>query len=150
MGTRGVFGFRKGGVDKICYNHWDSYLSVLGKDMVRFIKRNPISVLNDMFDKIILTTDENKFLEKKKKFSNNKNIIMYEKGLIWMLDGSEFTKDGLCCEWGYIINLDTNMLDVYKGRFPEGNYYKYKLIKEIPLAELDESHMDKLIVELGV
>ena len=149
MGTRGVFGFRKGGIDKIAYNHYDSYLTGLGKDIVKFIKRNPIPILNDMFDKIILINDDIKFSEEKKKFADDKNVIMYEKGLIYMLDGSEFTEDGLCCEWGYIMNLDTNMLEIHKGRFPEGRGYRYKLIKEIPLNEVNESHIDDLIIEVG-
>ena len=30
MSTRGIYGFRKNGEDKLTYNHYDSYFSYLG------------------------------------------------------------------------------------------------------------------------
>ena len=38
MGTRGVIIFRKDGIEKGVYNHWDSYPSGLGEDVVNMIK----------------------------------------------------------------------------------------------------------------
>lgn len=148
MGTRGIFGFRKDGIDKIAYNHCDSYLTELGRDMIRFIKRNPIQEINKIFDKIILLNDNEEIPEEQIEHLAYKNITAYEKGLTYMIDGSEFFEDGLCCEWGYIINLDTNTLDVYKGRVPERAFYTYKLIDKIPLDDIEENDIDKLIIEL--
>lgn len=37
MGTRGLLGFIINGVRRGSYNHWDSYPSGLGLDVVRFI-----------------------------------------------------------------------------------------------------------------
>ena len=34
MGTRGLYGFRKNGIDKLTYNHLDSYPDWLGKKVV--------------------------------------------------------------------------------------------------------------------
>ena len=34
MGTRGAFGFLVDGETKVTYNHWDSYPSGLGQDLV--------------------------------------------------------------------------------------------------------------------
>ena len=34
MGTRGAIGFRLDGVDKVAYNHFDSYPSGLGADVL--------------------------------------------------------------------------------------------------------------------
>lgn len=39
MSTRGAFGFRIDGVDKITYNHCDSYPSGLGADVVKWVRR---------------------------------------------------------------------------------------------------------------
>lgn len=32
-----------------------------------------------------------------------------------MIDSSHFLLDSLYCEWGYILNLDTKMLEVWRG-----------------------------------
>jgi hypothetical protein len=61
----------------------------------------------------------------------------------------DFIKDSLMCEWAYIVNLDTNKLEVYKGfqdkphekgRYAstahrEG-YYPCALVAEFPLGRL--------------
>ncbi len=65
--------------------------------------------------------------------------------LRYMIDGIEFIKDSLFCEWAYIINLDNNTLEVWKGfqqspqkdnRYGtslEDGYYPCALIKTYPL-----------------
>lgn len=62
-----------------------------------------------------------------------------------------FLRDSLFCEYAYLINLDTNMLEYYqgfnknpneKGRYAkytvddEKKYYGVKLIQEIPLQDI--------------
>lgn len=37
MGTRGLFGFYYKGKYYLCYNHFDSYFSYLGKNLIREI-----------------------------------------------------------------------------------------------------------------
>ena len=54
MGTRGLYGFRKNGKDKITYNHWDSYPEGLGQNVLNFVKETSIEELNSIYDKIIL------------------------------------------------------------------------------------------------
>ena len=39
MGTRGLFGFYFKGKYYVCYNHWDSYPSGLGKDLINELSR---------------------------------------------------------------------------------------------------------------
>jgi len=58
MSTRGLIGFRKGGVDKLTYNHSDSYLSFLGKDVVGVCRDATLDELNSAFDRILMV-DEN-------------------------------------------------------------------------------------------
>lgn len=38
MGTRGAYGFQKDGAHKITYNHYDSYPSCLGANILQFLK----------------------------------------------------------------------------------------------------------------
>ena len=52
MGTRGLYGFRKQGVDKITYNHFDSYPDGLGADVINFIKKHSIDELEKFYDRI--------------------------------------------------------------------------------------------------
>ena len=54
MGTRGLWGLRKDGIDKLTYNHWDSYPTALGETIKSFILNHSPAELNEVFDKIIL------------------------------------------------------------------------------------------------
>lgn len=40
MGTRGAYGFRIEGQDKLSYNHWDSYPSGLGEKLIKELGRS--------------------------------------------------------------------------------------------------------------
>lgn len=137
MGTRGAYGFRMGGKDKVTYNHFDSYPSGLGSQVVNFIYVTPDDVLVDMFNKIQLVNEDTQAtLEQQqecKEFSvaevgsrDSSNwycllhlaqgeLNVYHK-IPYMLDYSDFLLDGLFCEWAYIINLDDMTLEVYQGR----------------------------------
>ena len=57
MGTRGVYGFRKNGKDKLTYNHMDSYFSYLGRDIINFVKETPIEELHKIYDNLILVKE---------------------------------------------------------------------------------------------
>lgn len=136
MGTRGCYGLRKDGVDKLTYNHMDSYPTWLGQNVVDFIKSTTIEEMKDIFDKIILvkegtdTPSDNELVEWKLtgdygsgKFDWYSFLREYQGDLSYykkdnakyMIDNNTFIKDSLFCEWGYIINLDEGFLEVYKG-----------------------------------
>lgn len=68
-----------------------------------------------------------------------------------MVDANGFIKDSLFCEYGYVINLDKNVLEFWVGfqhKPQEGNrygtesiyddkeYYPCKLLLELPFGEL--------------
>ena len=76
-----------------------------------------------------------------------------------MIDSHDFIMNSLFCEFAYIVNLDTNMFEVYQGfqstlhndgryggdvpdpePFPDGyqsdKYYGCRLVKEFPLASI--------------
>ena len=53
-----------------------------------------------------------------------------------MLNGNNFLKDDIFCEYGYVINLDTNKLDIYtfgslNNSYPLNELNIEKIIKEI-------------------
>lgn len=41
--------------------------------------------------------------------------LICEGALKHMIDSSDFPKDSLFCEWGYILDMDNQVLEVYKG-----------------------------------
>jgi len=92
-------------------------------------------------------------------------------GIPYFINSNNFVKDSLFCEWGYIINIDTGKLEVYrgfntkkggKGRYAEfedkssnensdSKYYGIVLIAEITFAEIrewDEKKIEKIAKKL--
>lgn len=146
MSTRGAVGIVKNGVEKIAYNHWDSYPSGVGLEVVEWLKGKSINDLETEFDNIVLT-------EEHKEYGWNGNGFNSE-----FQDAKDFLFDSLFCEYAYVINLDTNMFEFYKGfnkdENAKGRYVKtdnptelsdgsfmhgVALKLEIPLTELFES-----------
>lgn len=151
MSTNGAYGFYKNGIDKIAYNHYDSQYDGLGEDIVKFIKNSTIEELNDIFEKIILVnekdipTDEDvelyeDYLEDAFSYNELRNwrvllrdiegdLELYKEEVKHMIDNKEGLKDSLWCDYGYIINLDTNELEIYRGgqESPSKNRYSTEL-----------------------
>lgn len=175
MGTRGIVGFRLDGEDRLAYNHFDSYPSGLGIEVVQQIdKMATMHFLDDTVRDITLVTDETpitqKVIDRCTEITNlgvsrqstydwycllreaQGNLLAYlELGL--MLDSNSFIKDSLFCEWGYIVNLDTAKLEVWRGfqKAPDptnrygqeahdshSSYYPCKMIAEFDLATVTE------------
>ena len=137
MGTRGAFGFYKNGQNKITYNHYGSYPSGLGEDLVQEIRATNVKVLHEVFDRIQLV-DKNKKptkeqIENCKPWTNlgvsmqseedwycllreaQGSIEPYLKGLSYMNDSEDFMSDSLFNEWSYIMNLDDDTFEIYRG-----------------------------------
>ena len=189
MGTRGAFGFRIGEIDKVAYNHWDSYPDGLGLSVTEFIKETPDDELKTIAKNIIVVENGSQPTVAQKKavrdFEKKNNIVvsdvsvsertlddwycllrkaqgglnMYKKGLEYMISADSFLHDSLFCEYAYIINVDTGMLEVYKGfntdpekkgryaQFKSGDYgdkyYGVALCGEIPFEDVrkDPEHI---------
>lgn len=175
MGTRGVCGWFKNGITKVSYNHFDSYPEGLGRDIVSYATDRTLQQLNEDFEAVSLVEQSDTPSEEAiatcvalNLYSDNMGrqspgdwyCLLYEaQGNLkayaqvgYMIDSKNFIKDSLFCEWGYIINLDTNTLEVYEG-FQKANsesryslqkpsdsgYWACKLIYECPLATLPGS-----------
>lgn len=146
MGTRGVLGFRLNGQDKVTYNHFDSYPEHLGTTMVNFAKQvaEDIESYKVRVERLTLV-DENDPVDEdvlaqaraldlvNKNVGNQSDADWYcvlrgaqgqpETYLILgvMPDWAGFLKDSLFCEYAYIINLDDETLEFYKGFNTEPN-----------------------------
>ena len=194
MGTRGLWGFRNEGKDKLTYNHFDSYPTGLGETVRKFITSHPVDVLRKIASKIELVDGKSEPTEKQIKecskwtdlsVSNQSTKDWYclLKGIQsdpelysdyhnkhYMIDSKDFIQDSLFCEYAYIINLDTEKLEIYLGfqKTPQNNRYKpstaeckkikeeaktsgcgtpfynCKLHLEVPLSKLKKFSMEKV------
>ena len=137
MSTRGLYGFRKNGIDKLTYNHSDSYPDWLGDAMITFCKNTSIEEMNAIFNRIVLVDEHDKPTKKQieeciKYYNGNVgtqkvedwycllrntqgNLNVYKDGLKYMIDSQDFIYDSLFCEYAYIINLDEECLEFYVG-----------------------------------
>lgn len=182
MSTRGLYGFRKGGIDKTTYNHSDSYPEWLGEQISKFCTAVTPEQMSDFFDRIIMVDEDasptkeqqdyciaagwyNPYVGEKSPAhwynllrEIQGNMAELDKAVrsdkdFYMIDSSEFIKDSLFCEYAYIVNLDTGMLEFWEGfqtdpqqgnrygedpvdceHYPQP-YYPCRLALEIPLAD---------------
>jgi hypothetical protein len=106
MSTNGNWGFRKDGVEKITYQHYDSYPSGLGDDAVIMIKCS-LENLDEMFDRIQITNDESDLLTPislMKRYNRGQKKIK-------MFGYNNYKSEYL--DYGYIIDLNKRMFEVY-------------------------------------
>lgn len=160
MSTRGAFGIRVDGKDKIVYNHSDSYWEELGRNVATDISE----YVNSDNGLQHLKTKANELQE-----SLDKDTVFFERGSFssFIENGvyfgdTNFLYDSLYCEHAYIANLDTEMFEIYKGMQTEkpkksryggddpqnehyNDYWGVELINEIPFSCLKEFlDLDKL------
>lgn len=145
MGTRGAIGFRIGGKDYVSYNHFDSYPDCLGHTMIEFIQAGVkrLNGLDDFIGEtkqrvrsLTAVSDDTPPTEAQKKWlaeytslavSEQSTEDWYcllreaqgdpEKMLAakFYVGADSFLLDGLFCEFAYIVNLDDETLEFYKG-----------------------------------
>ena len=149
MSTRGVYGFRKDGSEKITYNHSGSEPEFVGMCILEFIQQTTDEEMDTIFGQIILVNEDDvpskeEIKECKSYFKPSErkprdwyrllndlqgNLLIYKKGFKYMTDKRDFLKDTTFCEWGYILDLDKRQLEVFFFGF---------LLKSFPFAELRE------------
>lgn len=138
MSTRGLMGIKKKGELKAQYNHFDSYISGLGKSIIETINEIPkndrIEVLNKTFDNIFLVEDNEENYRDLREYQGN--LKAYILGFNYMIDNRDFINDTLFCEYAYVINLDTNKLEITYG-------WHNRITKEFDLLDLDYKKIEK-------
>jgi hypothetical protein len=137
MGTRGIFGVIVGEQQKIAYNHYDSYPSGNGQANLSWLreaveedqivhyrhlaqkarlvddsvppKAKDVQALADVTDLGVSRQDWYCLTH----VTQGSIPAMLNCGYIY--DSASFALDSLFCEWGYIVNFDTEMFEVYEG-----------------------------------
>lgn len=144
MGTRGLVGFQKNGQVKTSYVHMDAYPSGVGIDVLEWVRiitsLDPdLDGLGEAVDALVLVdqdempshTELRKLKQAGLRPSEDEEWYGVLRGvqgdlraalaLGFMVDSNKFGHDSLFCEWGYVLNLDTRTLDLYKG-FQESDH----------------------------
>jgi len=160
MSTRGLLGIVVNGEEKLSYNHYDSYPGGLGLDTLRalrdhiasknmaLVKQEAVQVnaiyggIDDVephdYQGRVIPPDE---LEG--------DLVLFLVNGMMAATTSQWPRDSLFCEWGYIADFDAGTFEVYRGfqksehkagRFAgpaNGNgYYPIALLKSWPLSKL--------------
>ena len=142
MGTRGVYGFFRGNETFVAYNHFDSYPTGLGANLIEQFKHISeklsyeemafnVGQIRFVYDGVPPTPEEIKKYEKfgdltvnTRKYDNWYNMLRNAQGEITpyltgeldvMGDASWFLAESLWCEWAYIFNFDEKVFEVYRG-----------------------------------
>lgn len=166
MSTRGYLGIQKKEELKGQYNHFDSYIEGgLGQSLVEYLnsidKERLTNILSETFDYIELVDENTKPTQEQIEYCIKNGLVdinvgdqsledwycllrltqgdleqYVERKCKYMLNGNNFLKDDIFCEYGYVINLDTNKLDIYtfgslNNSYPLNELNIEKIIKEI-------------------
>jgi hypothetical protein len=142
--TRGVWGFRKRGKFLTIYNHYDSEPTALGLRVVKLVRKLSNAEISRYVDGVItvesadipyssvkhlLSMGTRRFIDSRLKTTRASaeecklyDVFKYlsptevvEHDVNVFKDSTNFLYDGVFCEWGYLINLDDDTLEVYKG-----------------------------------
>lgn len=162
MGTRGSYGFRAAGEDRLAYNQFDSYPAGLGAaiadDIQRHLLKSPPTVEQVLAIELLPLGDERADIHAAFKQGPLSTLLTRQRPRF--ASGNRFVGYSLFCEWAYVFNLDTGKLEVYRGfqRTPgvgryahlnpnpdhEPTYYGMSLVAELPLAEATPEAMLRL------
>lgn len=144
MGTRNLTMVISNGKTKVAqYGQWDGYPEGQGKTILEFLREANLKTFKSKVDKLNWLTDEQiDELDKDGKAYENHpylsrdcggqilSAITYGKmtinegmgkrkavkvNVVGLVDSSDFAGDSLFCEWAYVIDLDKETFEVYKG-----------------------------------
>lgn len=165
--------FAHSGKVKAMYNHFDSYPSGLGQEIVDWMLNlddQGFAEAVEQFDRLEAVDEEVpptedqqlallKYFDPRVSTQSSNDwysLLRHAQGnpaetlkAGFFVDYNDFAYDSLFCEWGYVVDLDRRVLEVYVG-FQYGphnlgrwasakgsdGYYPIKLIREFTLEEL--------------
>ena len=138
MGTRGFYGVVIDDTIKITYNHYDSYPSGLGVEILKQARdlSSNLHAFRESARRLVLVDESTVPTEEQimnllgswnpdvstgeatEWYSLLRNLQgdlagTLEAGV--MIDNKGFPIDSLFCEWGYLIDLDNEVFQVYRG-----------------------------------
>jgi len=160
MGTRGFVGFVVDGQEKITYNHWDSYPGGLGMEVLTWLRsildsgmewKSYVRNLRMVSEASRPGSEEIERLQQYAVTNVGEQRIddwycllrntQGDPGAIlaagYAIDSGDFPTDSLFAEWGYIVDTDTDTLEVYEGfqRQPHNlGRFAHRAPKEINLG----------------
>lgn len=146
------------------YGQWDGYPAGQGKTILEFLRSADMEKFRKAIEETRFATQDeidklNKDIEKTGNFpaefsrdAGGKILDMIlSKGVRLLVNKEGFAKDSLFCEWAYVVNLDDNILEVYKGfnkqslkegeRFfpvdtPNAEYHPVRFVGSVSLTDL--------------
>jgi hypothetical protein len=137
MGTRGMVGLVSDGTVYGTYNHYDSYPSALGEkvaDFVTHVRTAGVETIKTQVTRLSFVDEDTKpTAEERKRYEHltddsvsdgddwyailrnaQGDLQAYLDAEIW-IDGLGFAGDSLMCEWAYLVNVDDETVEFYKG-----------------------------------
>lgn len=148
MSTRGVYGFRVNELDKVAYAPADAHPEGLGRRILTYISSKSPDAIRDMALKLRFISPEGN--------QSPEETFLFRDDALGIVDSAEFLSDNVYCNWAYIINVDTSLLEVHsggkhtpssKGRYisafqANSEFRGVKLINEIPLDLITPNSID--------
>lgn len=148
------------------YGQCDGYPEGQGKTVLEFLKGCDLEKFRETLNNVsFLDPEDSKLHERKPEldmFTAAKVLkLIYDGQATELSDSREFTMNSLFCEWVYVINLDDETLEVYRGYnkepltekdrfynngYKNGEYYPVKIVKTYSLKKLPE--IEQFIKEL--
>jgi hypothetical protein len=168
MGTRHFIGAVLDGEFKIAqYGQWDGYPEGQGVDVLAFVAGTDMAafkaklaqcswITKEQTEQVNGTADWHKVYPHLSRDAGADilTLVMGSEAGLFLADTRGFAGDSLFCEWGYVLDLDAEVLEVYRGfnktptpadsRFPSGadwlehtdGYEPVRLVKRFPFASL--------------
>lgn len=136
MSTRGFITFVIDGQEKTAYNHSDSYPDYLGVQVLKWLQGADIATVTEQARALrVAPSDSEPTAEDVQRLLKYANLgvgeqspqdwycllretqgdpgLMLDAGVIE--DAATFPQDSLFAEWGYVIDLDAQKFEVYRG-----------------------------------
>lgn len=184
MGTRNLTMVVLNGETKIAqYGQWDGYPNGQGLTILNLLKtfdlsifRKKVAMLRWLTDKECDQLNETDWKKQHPYLSRDvggkiigivydgklcnttleKTTIELDIKILGLINEESFAKNSAFCEWGYVIDLDNNAFEVYKGlnkspltetdRFYGPSQYGYYPIKEIARFDLNNLPSDEVFL----
>jgi hypothetical protein len=186
MGTRGIWGLRKKGHTIAVYHHFDSYPEGLGYGFTEFLKKNTNEKLTRFFDHIVEIDEKVQPTEEQVQYCiqmgwcdlnvssrstadwycllretqepENWQFAVDHGKTVYVENYTDFIKDSLFCEYAYIYDIDSEVLELYKGfqhepqesnpygcEKDEDGYYPCKMVGAICKEDVDGSTVKEIV-----